>query len=70
MDRAIYGMNAVHVWRLERHGGTTVVSTEESWTGLPARLLPRIMRNSLHKTLDAWLRDLKIAAEARTRSRT
>jgi hypothetical protein len=59
------GMNAVHVWRLERHGETTIVHTHESWKGLPARLLPRTMRRSLQKTLDAWLVELKTTAEAR-----
>jgi len=59
------GMNAIHVWRLERHDETTVVRTQESWEGPPARLLPRTMRKSLQKTLDAWLGQLKIAAEAR-----
>ena len=63
------GMSAVHVWRLERDGDTTVVHTEESWDGLPARLLPRTMRKSLQKTLDSWLGVLKTTAEARTSSR-
>ena len=31
---------------------------------LPARLLPRMMRKSLQKTLDCWLGELKTAAEA------
>jgi len=64
------GMGAVHVWRLERHGDTTTVHTEESWDGLPARLLPRTMRKSLEKTLHAWLGDLKATAEARAGSCT
>jgi Polyketide cyclase / dehydrase and lipid transport len=59
------GMNAVHVWRLDRHGETTVVHTQESWEGLPARLLPLTMRKSLQKTLNAWLGELKTTAEAR-----
>jgi hypothetical protein len=58
------GMNAVHVWRLERHGDTTVVHTEESWEGRPARLLSRTMRKSLQRTLWAWLGQLKATAEA------
>jgi uncharacterized protein YndB with AHSA1/START domain len=63
------GISAVHVWRLERDGDTTVAHTEESWDGLPARLLPRTLRKSLHKTLDAWLADLKTTADARERPR-
>jgi uncharacterized protein YndB with AHSA1/START domain len=62
------GMRAVHVWRLEKHGATTIVRTDESWDGLPARLLPRTMRKSLQKTLHAWLGDLKATAEARAGS--
>lgn len=63
------GIAAVHVWRLEPHGSTTVVHTEESWEGLPARLLPRMMRKSLQRTLDTWLDELKTAAEGREASR-
>ncbi len=64
------GMKAVHVWRLERHGEITIVRTQESWDGPPARLLPRTMRRSLQRTLDAWLGALKTTAEARGTSRT
>ncbi len=58
------GMRAMHIWRLEGADNVTTVHTEESWAGLPARLLPRMMRRSLQKTLDAWLGELKAAAEA------
>ena len=62
------GMSAVHVWRFESDGDTTTAHTEESWEGLPARLLPRMMRKTLQKTLDAWLGELKAAAETRAGS--
>jgi uncharacterized protein YndB with AHSA1/START domain len=64
------GLNAVHVWRLERDGDTTTAHTEESWGGLPARLMPRTMRKSLQKTLDAWLDDRRTTVEACAGSRT
>jgi hypothetical protein len=59
------GMSAVHVWRLESDGDTTTAHTEESWEGAPAKLLPRMMHRSLQKSLDAWLGELKAAAEAK-----
>ena len=62
------GMSAVHVWRFDSDGATTIAHTEESWEGGPARLLPRMMRKSLQKSLDAWLGELKAAAEARAGS--
>jgi hypothetical protein len=60
------GMHAVHVWRLESNGQETLAHTEESWSGTLPRLLPGMMRRSLQKTLDSWLRHLKAEAEART----
>jgi uncharacterized protein YndB with AHSA1/START domain len=62
------GMSAVHVWRLERHGSGTQVHTEESWDGLPARLLRRTLHHQLQKSLEMWLGELKTAAEARQTS--
>jgi uncharacterized protein YndB with AHSA1/START domain len=47
------GIRAIHVWRLEDHGGRTNVCTEESYEGLVARMLQR----SLQKTLDTALSD-------------
>ena len=61
------GMSAVHVWRFESDGDTTTAHTEESWEGAPAKLLPRMMHRSLQKSLDAWLAELKTAAEAGAR---
>ena len=63
------GMSAVHVWRFQHDGDTTTAHTEESWDGMAARLLPRMMRRSLQKTLDSWLGELKMAAEAREGTR-
>ena len=58
------GMSAVHVWRFESDGDSTTAHTEESWEGAAAKLLPRMMRKSLQKSLEAWLGELKTAAEA------
>jgi len=61
------GMSAVHVWRFESDGETTTAHTEESWEGGPAKLLPRMLHRSLQKSLDAWLGELKAAAEGSVR---
>lgn len=47
------GINAIHFWHVEPRNGLTLVRTEESYEGLPARLL----RGSLKKTLDRALAD-------------
>lgn len=62
------GMKAIHIWRLESDGQTTLARTEESWSGRLPRLLPSLMRRSLQRTLDRWLHHLKIEAEARSAS--
>jgi uncharacterized protein YndB with AHSA1/START domain len=60
------GIAAVHVYRLEpRDGGTHVVS-EESWAGLPVRLLRGRMAKTLQTGLEAGLSHLKSAAERRS----
>lgn len=64
------GIRAVHVWRLESDGRQTLARTEESWSGVLPRLLPAVLRRSLQKTLDSWLRYLKIEAEARATGMT
>ena len=60
------GIDAVHVWRLEPRDAGTRVQTEESFSGL----LARVMRGRIQKTLDAALengvRQLKAEAERRS----
>ena len=57
------GIAAVHVYRLEpREGGTHVVS-EESWAGIPVRLLPGRLGKLLQDSLEAGLSHVKAAAE-------
>ena len=62
------GIRAIHVYGLEPRDGGTFVQTEESYSGLVARLL----RGSLQKTLDRALADglgyLKEEAEQRQRA--
>ncbi|MPZ98199.1 MAG: polyketide cyclase [Dehalococcoidia bacterium] len=58
-----YGIRAVHVYRLEPSGEGTHVTSEESWEGVLARLLPGMMRKSLQEAIDSGLRHLKREAE-------
>jgi Polyketide cyclase / dehydrase and lipid transport len=62
------GLGAIHVWRLESRGERTLVKTEESWAGLPARILRGRMQKMLQKELDDGLRHLKAEAERRVAS--
>ena len=60
-------LDAVHVWRLEDGHGSTRVRTEESWSGLPARLFQRSLRRMLERSLEDCLQHLKLAVEGRKR---
>ena len=62
------GITALHVWRLDSTPGGTVVRTEESWEGLPARLLRGWSHRTVKSAIDSGLRHLKGAAEAPTGS--
>jgi hypothetical protein len=55
---------ALHAWRVEPQGAGTAVETEESFSGLLARLF----RRPLQKTLDKSLRPGPRAPEARGRA--
>jgi hypothetical protein len=59
------GIHAVHVYRLEAWPDSTTVVIEESWTGLPARLLRRRCQAMLDAALDSGLARLKSAVENR-----
>ena len=61
-----FGINAVHIWRLEPRDGKTVVRTEESWEGLLVRIFRGAMRKMLQRSIDAGLLHLKAEAERRT----
>jgi hypothetical protein len=57
------GIPAVHVYRLESRGGLTTVSTEESWSGLLARVFRSSLQRTLQKAIDTGLDALKREAE-------
>jgi uncharacterized protein YndB with AHSA1/START domain len=63
-----FGIKAIHVYRLERRGDATLVSSEESWDGLLVRLLRGRMSKTLQKALDSGLRHLQTEAEQRAAS--
>jgi hypothetical protein len=55
----------VHVWTFTPVPGGVLVRTEESWTGEQIEADPATAIRYLAPGLDAWLADLKSAAEAR-----
>lgn len=57
----------VHVWTFTRVRGGVVVRTEESWTGDQIEADPATAIRYLAPGLDAWLADLKTAAEGEAR---
>jgi hypothetical protein len=59
------GLRAVDVFRLEGHGGSTLVREEESWSGLVAWLLRKPLQRTLDHSLESGLHHLKAAAEQR-----
>jgi hypothetical protein len=63
-----FGIDAVHVWRLEAQDGSTLVRTEETFDGLLARLFRRPLRKTLAAGLESGLRHLKAEAERRANS--
>jgi hypothetical protein len=65
-----FGIEAVHVHRLEPHNGTTTVHSEESWDGLIVRLLRRSMTKKLQESTESGLEYLKAEAERRAAERT
>ena len=57
------GIYAVHVWRIVEDGDRVKLHTEESWSGLPVRLLPSAMQKNLAKAIEAGLQATKAASE-------
>ena len=55
----------IHVWNFSKVRGGVIVRTEESWTGAQIESDPATAIKYLAPGLDAWLADLKAAAEAR-----
>ncbi len=62
-----FGIKAIHVHQLEQKDGGTIVSSAESWDGLPVRLLRGSMAKSLQKAVDSGLQYLKVETERRDR---
>ncbi|WP_020667680.1 SRPBCC family protein [Amycolatopsis nigrescens] len=56
----------VHVWNFTKVRGGVIVRTEESWTGDQIEADPATSIKYLAPGLDAWLAELKTAAEARS----
>ena len=61
------GLHAVHVWRIEPRPGGARVTTSESWTGWPTRLMHKRMERTLHDAVVHGLHNLKAEVEFRVR---
>ena len=57
------GIRAIHGWHLEGRDGATHVRTEESYSGLVARMFRRPLRKVLERTLRDSVHSLKREAE-------
>ncbi|WP_433430514.1 SRPBCC family protein [Nonomuraea sp. CA-141351] len=55
----------VHLWTFTKVKGGVLVQTEETWTGAQVEADVPTATAALGSGLEAWLRDLKAAAEAR-----
>jgi hypothetical protein len=64
-----FGVDAIHVWRLEPRDGSTLVETEESWEGLLARLLRGPFQKALKQSIDSGLAELKTEVERTAQAR-
>jgi hypothetical protein len=60
-----FGIKAIHVHRLEPRGPGTAVWSEESWEGLPVRILRGRMQRTLEQSIEPGLGHLKAEAERR-----
>ena len=60
-------IDAIHEWRLESRDGGTHVETEESYSGLLARLMRGPLQKTLDSALEQGLGHLKREAERRSR---
>jgi len=58
-------IKAIHEWRLEPRDGGTFVETEETYSGVVARLVRGQLQKILDKALEDGLEDLKREAERR-----
>lgn len=63
------GIDAVHSWRVESHGGSARVTTEESWSGLLPRLMQSRLTTVLQRSLEKTLGYLEAEMDRRERER-
>jgi uncharacterized protein YndB with AHSA1/START domain len=63
------GIRAIDAFQLEERDGGTLVTEEESWSGLPARLFRSRMRRTLQSGIESGLASLKAEAERRAKAR-
>jgi hypothetical protein len=61
------GITAVHVWTFARDRDGVHVHTEEFWAGAPVDANVDGAQAALDASLDAWLHNLKNAAESQGR---
>ena len=61
-----FGSYARHVWMFKAQNGGTLVTTEESMEGWLISLLKPLMPDFLDKSLDVWIKNLKIKASQTT----
>lgn len=62
-ERSSRGIKTVHVWRLDRTAGGTMVTTEESWEGLIPRLLGGRSHALLERAIQSDLAHVKTHME-------
>ncbi len=58
-----FGMNAIHIWKFEKQGNKTLVTTEESLSGWFPRLIKLFKADFLEQSLTKALLNLKNQAE-------
>jgi hypothetical protein len=64
------GIKAVHVWQLTSQDDKTVVTTQESWDGLPARIFRGSMQKTLENAIQTGLQHLKNEVERNVATET
>ena len=64
-----FGLKAIHVHIFEPRNGGTLVTTEESYDGVVARLLRGRLQKALDSALQGELQHLKVEAERREHAR-
>jgi hypothetical protein len=60
-----FGIDAIHVWRFEPRGPTTIASMEESFDGLVAKLFRRRLQRQLDATTKSGLEGSLLVSEDR-----